>query len=425
MSDSSGSSRHDIAIVGGGLMGAALALLFCRTLPGRRILLLEQQVLESASDSSLAQPNFDARSTALAPTSATVLRRLGVWPALAAHATPIRRVQVSDRGHLGWVRLDTDSNSGNPLGYVVENRALGRALADALLACSGVDICAPTRVRRLFPARDCVHVSTDSGEFTAELVVVADGADSPLRQQLGIGALDKDYRQSAIIANVRHEQPHSETAFERFTHHGPLAFLPLGGSGGRSSAVVWTWPSSEAGAALTCTPAEFLSRLQGEFGYRLGRLQQVGVRQGYALRLCLAREQVRTGIVLMGNAAHFLHPVAGQGYNLALRDGLRLAEVLKNAGRRNLGDLNLLQEYERQQAGDQRDTVRLSDGFNELFRADELRWILLRNLGMIGVEWVPSIRDAFIRQLSGRASRRANPWTIGGQIERGGNDRGF
>src|SRR5690606_2113412 len=125
----------------------------------------------------------------------------------------------------------------------------------------------------------------------------------------------------------------------------------------------------------------FLERLQTEFGYRLGVLQQAGVRQSYTLRLCLAKEQVRAGIVLMGNAAHFLHPVAGQGYNLALRDGLRLAEVLQSAGGGNLGDLALLQEYERLQTSDQRDTVRLSDGFNELFRADEWRWILLRNLG--------------------------------------------
>jgi len=402
-------SRYDIAIVGGGLMGAALALLFCKTLPGRRVVLIEQKALESASDQVLAQPNFDARSTALAPTSAVILRRLGVWPALAAHVTAIRRVQVSDRGHLGWVRLDTDSNSGEPLGYVVENRALARALTDAMLACEGLELKAPAQVQRLVTQRDGVRLELMGQSLDAELVVVADGADSPLRHQLGIAEIEKEYRQNAVIANVRHQQSHGETAFERFTHHGPLAFLPLGGPQGRTSAVVWTWPTEQADAALAMSDMEFLARLQSEFGYRLGRLQQVGERQSYALRLCLAREQVRSGIVLMGNAAHFLHPVAGQGYNLALRDGLRLAEVLQSAAG-NLGDLEILQEYERRQLSDQRNTVRLSDGFNEMFRSHESHWILLRNLGMIGVEWSATIRNTLIRQLSGRGSRRANPW---------------
>lgn len=404
-------SRYDIAIVGGGLMGAALALLFCKTLPGRRIVLIEQKSLESASDDALAQPNFDARSTALAPTSALSLQRLGVWPALAAHATAIRRVQVSDRGHLGWVRLDTDSNGGEPLGYVVENRAFARALIDALLACKGLELKTPDQVQRLVPGRDGVRLQLTMQELNAELVVIADGADSPLRHQLGIAEFNKNYRQSAVIANVRHQQGHAETAFERFTHHGPLAFLPLGGAQGRTSAVVWTWPEGQAAEAMAISDAEFLARLQSEFGYRLGQLQQVGERQSYALRLCLAREQVRSGIVLMGNAAHFLHPVAGQGYNLALRDGLRLAEVLQRAAG-NLGELDLLQEYERLQVADQRNTVRLSDGFNELFRADEPHWILLRSLGMIGVEWSTTVRDTFIRQLAGRGTRRANPWGV-------------
>ena len=403
-------SRYDIAIVGGGLMGAALALLFCKTLPGRRIVLIEQKALESASDHALAQPNFDARSTALAPTSAVSLQRLGVWAALAANATAIRRVQVSDRGHLGWVRLDTDSNGGEPLGYVVENRAFARALTDAMLACEGLELKMPEQVQRLIPGRDGVRLQLATQNLDAELVIIADGADSPLRHQLGIAEFSKDYRQTAVIANVRHEECHAETAFERFTHHGPLAFLPLGGARGKTSAVVWTWPEGQTAEAMAMSDAEFLARLQKEFGYRLGRLQQVGERQSYALRLCLAKEQVRSGIVLMGNAAHFLHPVAGQGYNLALRDGLRLAEVLQGATG-GLGELELLQQYERLQAGDQRNTVRLSDGFNELFRAHEAHWILLRNLGMIGVEWSTTVRNSFIRQLSGRGSRRANPWS--------------
>ena len=218
-----------------------------------------------------------------------------------------------------------------------------------MLACDGLELKTPAQVQRLVNRQGSVRLQLEAQNLDAELVVVADGADSPLRQQLGIAEVNKEYRQSAVIANVRHQQSHGETAFERFTHHGPLAFLPLGGAQGRSSAVVWTWPEGETTQAMAMSDAEFLARLQSEFGYRLGRLQQVGERQSYALRLCLAQEQVRSGIVLMGNAAHFLHPVAGQGYNLALRDGLRLAEVLQRAPG-NLGELELLLEYERLQA---------------------------------------------------------------------------
>jgi len=401
----------DIAIVGGGLMGAALGLLLAQSLPGRRIQLLEQKHFSGPSDQSLAQPHFDARSTALAPTSVHLLERLGVWSALKRHASAILRVQVSDRGHLGWVRLTTDSNRGDPLGYVVENRALSRVLTDALLATPALMLRAPVSVQSLKADAEGMRLVTDSGVVRAQLVIVADGADSPLRQNLGIGERVKDYHQSALIANVQHQLPHQGVAFERFTEQGPLALLPLGGSSGSVSALVWTWPEARIHEAMALPDMEFLSHLQQVFGYRLGRMQQVGLRQSYALQLRLAREQVRSGLVLMGNAAHFLHPVAGQGYNLALRDGLHLAEVLRTSGRANLGDLGLLQKYEHLQAADQRATVFLSDTFNELFRSDDRGAVLLRNLGMMGVETSGALRNLFIRQLSGRASRRADPWS--------------
>jgi 2-polyprenyl-6-methoxyphenol 4-hydroxylase len=412
--------RCDIAIVGGGLMGAALALLLAQSLPGRRIQLLEQKPLIGASDQSLAQPHFDARSTALAPTSVRLLERLGVWAALSRHATAIMRVQVSDRGYPGWVRLTTDSNHGDPLGFVVENRALSRVLVDALLATPALTLRAPANVQSLRADAGGMILVTEGGITQAQLVIVAGGVGSPLRQNLGIGEHVKDYHQSAVITNVQHQLPHQGVAFERFTERGPLALLPLGGPSGSVSALVWTWPEARIRDAMALTGLEFLSHLQQAFGYRLGRMQQVGVRQSYALQLRLAQEQVRSGLVLMGNAAHFLHPVAGQGYNLALRDALHLAEVLRTAGESNLGDLALLQKYERLQAADQRATVFLSDSFNELFRSDDPGAVLLRNLGMMGVEASGALRNLFIRQLSGRASRRANPWS---RLRFGGNTR--
>lgn len=400
-------------------MGAALALLLAQSLPERRIQLLEQRPLANPSDQSLAEPYFDARSTALAPSSVRLFERLGVWPALAGHATAIVRVQVSDRGHAGWVRLTTDSNRGSPLGHVVENRALSRVLADALGALPALALRAPARVHGLQPGAEDMVLRTDTGDLRAQLVVVADGADSPLRQALGISERVKDYQQSALIANVQHQLPHQGVAFERFTDQGPLALLPLGGAAGTLSALVWTWPEARIQDGMAMSNADFLQHLQQVFGYRLGQLRQVGARQSYPLQLRLAREQVRSRVVLMGNAAHFLHPVAGQGYNLALRDGLHLAEVLRGAGRGDLGALGLLQKYEHQQAADQRATVFLSDGFNELFGSGSRGAVLLRTLGMLGVETNRSLRDLFIRQLSGRGNRRADSWLRSGDEPHG------
>lgn len=403
--------QTDIAIVGGGLMGTSTALLMAQVLPQCRITLLEKRPFIPLSESDKTLLSFDARSTALAPTSINLMQRLGVWSAITAHATAIRSIEVSDRGHAGWVRLTEADNRHKPLGAVVENHALGRALIAAVTNASGVRVLAPATVTRIVPKAACAQLTLADGDtLAAQLVVVADGAGSPVARQLGIDVDINDYQQHAVIANVAYDKRHHGVAYERFTSQGPMALLPLGGAQSQTSALVWTWPSAKIEEVMAMPDAEFLRVLQSQFGHRLGRFRAVSKRSNYPLRLSVAREQVRSRVVLLGNAAHFLHPVAGQGYNLALRDVLRLADILQSLPSERLGDLLSLQRYQQLQQDDQMRTIKLSDGFTRVFGSSHLALMGLRNLGMVAVEHSTWVRDGFIRQMSGRASAQANPW---------------
>jgi 2-octaprenylphenol hydroxylase len=245
------------------------------------------------------------------------------------------------------------------------------------------------------------------------LVILADGADSPLRKTLGVAAREVPYEQTALVANVRTGLPHGGCAFERFCPDGPMALLPRGQSSqAQLAGLVWTFPRAQQELIAGLSDIELLERLQDAFGYRLGRFEAVGQRQFYPLRLVVAKEQVRSHLVLQGNAAHFLHPVAGQGFNLSLRDGLRLAQVLSEGAAlgEQLGELKQLQRYAQAAEADQNRTIALSDGFNRIFSRKErsLRWG--RDIGMLLLESVPAVRAAFIRQLSGRAQPVNLPW---------------
>lgn len=390
------------------MMGSTLALLLAQALPSKTICLLDKHPFERVSKGELALPSFDARTTALAPTTVELMRNLGVWGDMQPHATAIKYVQVSDKGHSGWVRLNEQDNAGQPLGFVVENRAIGQALVSAVSEHVGIEVCSGVEVEKLQSLANGVNVSLSDGyQVKAELVLIADGANSNIGQNLGIQQTIKDYGQSAIVASVEYDKAHNGTAFERFTDCGPMALLPAAGNAGRSSALVWTWPKAQVEHIMGLDDTAFLGELQQRFGYRLGNFTKVSPRANYPLKLCLATEQVRSNLVVMGNAAHFLHPVAGQGFNLAARDGLRLAQTLASAPE-SLGDLSTLMAYQKAQSSDQLRTIMLSHGFNELFGSDRLPLIGLRNLGMMAIENCSLIRSVFIRQMSGRASPRVS-----------------
>lgn len=407
------SPDYDIAIVGGGMVGASLAALLAAGEPGWRIALIDAQT--GSVSSADYRPDFDHRSTAISAGSAEILERLGLWSRLAEHATAIRRVHVSDRGHMGGALIDAQEEGLEALGYVVENAWLAPSLLEQASATAGITSLVPMSVEALSPRQGFTELTLRPPEgeartISAALAVVADGAQSPLRKALGIETRVTDYGQSAIIANLSFSEAHDGVAYERFTDQGPLALLPLDESRqGRRAALVWTLSPDQAERMQRLPEAEFLAALQARFGWRLGRFERVGERQIWPLRLITAAEQLRSNLVLMGNAAHSLHPVAGQGFNLALRDCARLAEVLSGARAQgeSPGELGVLMRYLERQERDQRLTIGLSDKLVRLFTSSGRSETGLRHLGLLGLDLLPPLKAQFAAQTMGTAGSRA------------------
>ncbi|WP_278390272.1 2-octaprenyl-6-methoxyphenyl hydroxylase [Stutzerimonas kunmingensis] len=389
---------QSLAIIGGGLVGASLALALqdAARERGWRIHLIEP--FEPGHD---YQPSYDARSTALSYGTRLIYQRLGLWERIAERAEPILRIHVSERGSFGAARLDCTREGVEALGYVVENAWIGHCLWQALDDQVVVRHC-PAEVERLEPGATGYRLSfTDGQQLECDLTVLADGGRSGLREQLGIQVSRRPYGQTALIANITPGKPHGGLAFERFTEDGPMALLPLQDD---RCALVWTRSQADAARLAQEHEAVFLGELQEAFGYRLGALQQVGARHLYPLTLIEAEEQVRSGLVVLGNAAHSLHPIAGQGYNLSLRDVEALSVALLRSDAA-LGDLAVLQEYARRQRFDQRVTVGFSDQVTRLF-GDSGRLVAAgRNLGLLGLDLMPAAKRWFARQAMGLGTR--------------------
>lgn len=404
---------YDIVIVGGGMVGASLACALAAGGRFSRVALVEGFPLLERSGPAVYQPSFDARSTALSLSSARFLAALGLWDEVRRHAQPIRHIHVSDRGRFGSTVMDAAEEGLEALGYVVENQWLGNVLHDGLRACARLTLLAPARVDavRLRAGRVLVRARLAHGEeqreLDAGLAVIADGARSGLAAALGIVAEQQDYGQQALIANIAHRQPHAGRAFERFTDAGPMAMLPLvdAPDGSARSALVWVQKPELAEQARALSEREFLRGLQQRFGYRLGRLLRAGERHLYPLSLTRAAEQARAGIVLLGNAAHALHPVAGQGFNLALRDVAALAQTLDEACTRGEapGALDVLQRFVARQRTDQERTIGFSDALPRVFGSGLLPLAAARDLGLIGLDLLPSARSLLVRHATGLA----------------------
>ncbi len=386
---------YDIVIAGGGMIGTSLALALAGS--GRAIAVVEPVARQDA-----AQPSFDDRSTALSRSSQRTFSALGLWSAIAAAATPIRHIHVSDRGRFGFSHIDADEQGVEALGYVVINRVLGEVLQQALADASNVDLLCPARITGVRNADDAVSVTLDEGDrsLRARLLVAADGARSGVREMLGIGAQQVDYGQHAVIGNLLPSRPHDDTAWERFTEDGPLAMLPLAE---QRAAFVWTLPPAIADRVMQLDDAAFTARLQDAFGFRLGRFSRVGRRARYPLGLSRALGLVSGRGVVVGNAAHGLHPVAAQGFNLGLRDVAALADCI--AGSNDPGDAALLERYADWRRGDQDKLVRFTDGLVRLFGSNRPPLRVLRNLGMLGFDLLPGVRRQFARHTMGLAGR--------------------
>ncbi|TPW09491.1 MAG: 2-octaprenyl-6-methoxyphenol hydroxylase, partial [Halothiobacillaceae bacterium] len=271
-------------------------------------------------------------SIALAYGSCRIFEALGLWQTLLPHAAPIKQIHISDRGHFGFAHLDSAAQRVAALGYVVEMRVLGEVLSQALTQVSNLDLMAPAKVKSVVVGEQSVAVEVERQgvlqRITAKLVVAADGDRSAVRDILQIPTTRSEYHQVAVIANVTPGKKHNDVAYERFTDSGPLALLPLPHN---RCSLVWTTRPDQVDTLLQCDEAQFLAHLQERFGFRLGRFQKVGARHAYPLALVQAREHVAHRVVLIGNAAHTLHPVAGQGFNLGIRDVAALAQTLHDA----------------------------------------------------------------------------------------------
>lgn len=406
----------DVAIVGGGMAGAGLALLLAQQMPELSIALIEQHPLQVATAEQLAVPSFDARSTALSCSTQKILESLAVWMQLKSQVEPILQVHVSERSRPLGMLMRAEDTELPALGYVIENRLLGNVLLEKVLS-QKKHICtlSPAKVEKITMSASGAMLAIKSDRdvlLNAKLVVVADGAQSTLRQQLGIGSDSEPYDQHALVANVVTELPHGGVAYERFTETGPVALLPLPDCAEKNkkqdeknsrAALIWTLPDKEVDEVMQLPEKEFLLRVQQHIGGRCGKLLAVGARYCYPLSLVQAREQVRSRVVLMGSAAHHLHPVAGQGFNLIMRDALALVETLKPVMKRggDVGDIAVLQQYIGKQQWDQQKTVVASDWLPRLFSNRDRPQILLRSAALMGLDFLPGLREWFAREATG------------------------
>jgi 2-octaprenyl-6-methoxyphenol hydroxylase len=390
--------EFDVAIVGGGMVGASFALALRST--RLRVLLIENVPADSAG-----QPSFDERTTALGNGSRQIFETLGVWPAMQAESAAIHSIHVSDAGRFGVARLDAREQGIDAFGYVVPNRIIGRALWQALRDAPNVELAVPAKLESADPRNDGVTLDvTIDGKresVRAAVAVAADGAGSALRASAGIAADVEDYDQVAIVLNAATDRPSHGEAFERFTPAGPLAVLPVAGGG---YAVIWAVRPDRAAALMALDDSAFADELLGAFGWRAGRWQKTGRRNTYPLLLSRAAETVSGRVVLIGNAAQALHPVAGQGFNLGLRDAATLAEML--AGATVNPDFNeLLAKFAAWRAEDRRGVTRFTDGLVKLFGSELPGAGLVRNFGLLLFDLSPAAKRALSRVSWGFAGR--------------------
>jgi 2-octaprenyl-6-methoxyphenol hydroxylase len=392
---------YDVAIVGGGLVGASLAC----ALAGQP---LRIAVIESFPFDADAQPSYDDRSVALAAGTRDVFETIGLWSDIASSAGQIREIHVSDRGHFGAARMRAADHGREALGYVVESRVLGRVFAAALGRAANVQMFCPARLDRLCAdasgARlDITHEGA-SRTLAARLVIGADGGDSQVRRFAGIGEQRQSYGQTAVIANITPELAHGNRAWERFTESGPLAVLPMADE---RCSLVWTARDEQVEQLLSLSDADFLRALQDRFGNRLGRLVHVGARHAYPLAMVRADRCTATRLALAGNAAHTVHPVAGQGFNLGMRDVAVLAELIGDACARgdDPGAADVLRQYERWRAGDHRRVIGFTDTLVRVFSSESAPVAMARNLGLIAFDLLPPLKKALMRHSMGIAGR--------------------
>ncbi len=385
---------RDAAVVGGGLSGLAAALALARC--GRSVVLVDREPAEPRGG-----PARDGRTTAIAAAGRAMLSALGVWDGLAAGASPILDIRVSDGASRRFVHYGRREAGGGPMGHIVENAALRRALRDAVAADPAVEFRAGAALARFEAGPGAVEIGTaDGGEVRARLLVGADGRDSAARRLSGIPATRLSYGQTSMVCVVAHGRPHRGVAHERFLPGGPLAFLPMAGD---RSSVVWTERRAAAAALMALDDDAFADALAARFDDCLGALRVEGRRSAYPLSLVNVERQTAPRLALVGDAAHGIHPIAGQGFNLGLRDVAWLAEETAEAARLGLdiGDAEVLRRFQTRRRFDAAAIVFATDGLNRLFSNDFAPARAARRAGLGLVNGLPALKRAFTRHAMG------------------------
>jgi len=394
-------THYDVVVVGGGMVGATMAV----ALSGQGLSIAIVEAFPFRSDQ---QPSYDARSIALAYGSHKIFAAMGVWDDMRDGATPIKKIHISDQGQFGVTRLDAQQEGVSSLGYVIENRVIGGALMARLAQCEDVSLLCPAKLESVsyedHLLKADLSVDGEIKTISARLLIGADGGNSQVRKLLDIDVTRWEYGQTAVIANVTPSYPHNNVAYERFTSSGPMALLPM--SDGRCSLVL-TVRDENLDEILALDDDAFLSILNERFGFRLGRFERCSERHSYPLVMLKTKEHIRSRVAIIGNAAHSLHPVAGQGFNLGIRDVSVLAELIVAANRNGLdfGSESVLRDYVDQRKRDHMRVIGFTDVLARLFSNELGPLAHVRSKGLFLTDLFPPLKHFLSRRTMGLAGR--------------------
>ncbi|MFA2970575.1 2-octaprenyl-6-methoxyphenyl hydroxylase [Acinetobacter pittii] len=389
--------EQQVIIVGGGMVGLSLSLMLAKA--NIAVKLLEAVKYPNYDDQNVApyHSSFDARNTALSRRSVQIYQKLGLWDALQQHATPILQVHITEQGSFGKARLIAEQEKVESFGQVIENAWLGRVLLTQVRQQPLIELIDGVQVTALNQDAEQVHIEAKRGDevlkLESKLLIAADGRDSFCRQAIGVGVDVHDYDQVAIVTTVQTSKPHEQVGFERFSALGPLALLPLPGEYRRS--VVWPVKKGTESEWLGDeNDQHFLSALQQTYGDRAGKFEKTGKRFSYPLSQVLAHKQAVGRVILMGNAAHTIHPVAGQGFNLCLRDADVLVRYLVNqlTASDDIGNPDNLLAYEQARLSDQQRVIKFCDTVVRGFSNQNPLLKLIRNTGLIAFDVIPGVK---------------------------------
>ena len=391
-----GKEDSDIIIIGGGLVGLTLA---CALNSAG----INSTIIESIDQSRFHDEKFDGRVSAIAYGSKKLFETIGVWQDMADYAGPISDIRITDQNSSSFIHYDGATVGSNPMGYIVENRFIRKALLGNIASQKGIKLLSPAIYEKIEYGQHDVTVKLKAGgnKIRRKLIVAADGRNSAVREGLGIKTTKLDYGQTAIVCTIKHEKNHQGIAIEHFMPAGPFAILPM--QGGHHSSLVWTEKRELAPIFMKMNDSEFLNQVEKRFGAWLGKLEVSGPRWSYPLSLCFADEYIANRACLVGDAAHGIHPIAGQGFNLGIRDVAVLADIIAETIRLGLdvGGFTMLESYQRTRRADNLQMIAATDCLNRLFSNNITPIKLARNLGMGMIEKMPSLKKILMRDAMG------------------------